>query len=119
MFPLCVCDINVSVASWGHWAGHIGGGHSRDVDNFPAHAPRQSTGGAAVWGPAAGRRQPRVRVSLVFRRTPARGHFYFHPLLKTSSYGIHQSCHSQLRDITYSSFHTLYMLMNATSRFNI
>ena len=55
MAIICVCDINVVVASWGLGTGHIGSGHSRDGDNFPAHAPPAQHSQAQCVGSTAGR----------------------------------------------------------------
>ena len=93
MAIICVCDINVVVASWGHWAlGTLAVVTvvMVTISQLTRRQPAQpSTARHSVWGPQRAVCQLRVRVRLVFRR-----HFYFHPLLKTSSYGIHQSCHS-------------------------
>ena len=89
-----MCDINVVVASWGLGSGLRALGTLAVVTVVMvtiSQLTRRQPGTArhGVWGPQRAVCQPRVRVRLVFRR-----HFYFHPLLKTSSYGIHQPCHS-------------------------
>ena len=103
MAIICVCDINVVVASWGLGTLAVVTVVMVTISQLTRRQPGTASHG--VWGPQRAAASPCVRVRLVFRR-----HFYFHPLLKTSSYGIHQSCHSQPRHITYSIFWIPYFI---------